>query len=310
MFPLPKECPENEFEFHAPLGRRSTLRAGGEADCLFRPRTVDSLIAFRQWNQAQPQPYQETLLGGLSNVLIRDGGLEGVTVTLSHLEAVPQWGELAILPAGLRNVAASLQAIENGFSGFEILAGIPGTLGGAIAMNAGADGWEIGQSLAWIEVLTKDGDIRCIDRKDLPMTYRNGGLDPSWVVLNVALQLVPDSPEHIRERQLSWSQKRRQRITLPSGVGTAGSAFKNPPQGPKAWELIDSVGGRGLRRGGAIFSEVHTNYLLNDGGATAEDLELLGEEVRSRVAEAYGVMLEWEVRILGRKRAQHGERIV
>lgn len=302
MLSVPEGCSKDEFKANFPLGLRSTFRTGGNAECLFRPQTLQSLISFRQWNREQVQPQKENLLGGLSNVLIRDGGLPGVTLTLTHLDTTPEWDEVAVLPGGLRNVVASLQATERGLSGLEILAGIPGTLGGAVAMNAGAEGWDISQSLVWVDVLTPEGHIKRVERASLPMTYRCGGLDPSWVVLRVALRLSADSPENIQNRQLQFAKRRRERVPLPPGVGTAGSTFKNPPQGPKAWELIDSAGGRGLRRGGAVVSDVHTNYLLNDRGASAEDLELLGEEVRRRVAEAHGLMLEWEVRILGKEK--------
>lgn len=309
FFPeLTSVCPEEEFAFHYPLGVRSTLKAGGTAVCVFSPRSLESLAAFRQWNRAQEKPHTETVLGSLSNVLIRDGGLDGVVIRLSKLPAEAQFGdEYAIFSAGMRNLTASQKAMDEGWTGLEILSCIPGTLGGAVVMNAGADGWDISQSLQWIEVLNAEGDVLRLDRQSLKMVYRDGGIAPGWIVLRVALRLRKDSIDKIRNRQLRCVKKRRRKIRIPLECGTAGSTFKNPDKDTKAWALIDSVGGRGLRRGGAMMSEEHANYILNVKNATAEDLELLGEEIRRRVYETHGILLEWEIRILGKKAPEHDD---
>lgn len=289
--------------FDVPLGMQSTLKAGGKAVCVFRPKRMEDLVAFRQWNQAQAEPLEETILGGLSNVLIRDGGLGGVVLRLPVV--LPGEGEdgLLILSGGLPNGVACAEAQRRGLSGIEFLSGIPGTIGGAVAMNAGAYGKEVSEALVWIEALTKEGHIIRLSREVLPMRYRHGGLPEGTLVIRAAFRMAPEAPEAIARRQAQLAAERRGKIRLLPSMGTAGSAFKNPPEeiseGRKAWQLIDAVGGRGLRRGGAMFAEEHANFLLNMGGATARDLEALGEEIRHRVWKAFGVKLVWEIKILG-----------
>lgn len=284
--------------YDIPLGARSTLKTGGRAACVFTPKRTEDLVAFRQWNASQKLPLQETILGGLSNVLIRDGGLEGVVIRLPSAGTWAIEGTLFIFDAGLPNASACEVARRSGFSGLEFLAGIPGTIGGAIAMNAGAYGREVGERLVWVDLLTSDGQIVRTERAALSMRYRQGGLPSGALVLKAAFCLTADSVEAVTQRQAQELAERRKKIHLTSTVGTAGSAFKNP-EGHKAWQLIEAVGGRGLQRDGAMFSNEHANFLLNTGGATAAALEGLGEEVRRRVRASFGVELEWEIKILG-----------
>lgn len=285
--------------YDVPLGVQSTLKAGGKAAGLFVPKRVEDLVAFRQWNAAQNHPIKETVLGGLSNVLIRDGGLDSLVIRLPRPGKWSIEDDLFVFDAGLPNIHACEIARQKGFSGLEFLVGIPGTIGGAIAMNAGAYGSEVSQRLVWISLLTLDGQIVRKTRNDLSMGYRCGGIPPGAIVLKAAFQLTPSSTRTITEKQTQELSARRRKIRLSPLVGTAGSAFKNPP-GYKAWQLIEAVGGRGFQRDGALFSCDHPNFLLNAGRATAQALEGLGEEIRWRVKETFDVNLEWEIKILGR----------
>lgn len=302
---LPQDCISSDFFPNIPLGIHSTMKTGGQAQCLFCPQSFESLSLFRQWNQEQNHPLRETILGGLSNVIIREGGIDGIVIRLiKHCKSY-QFGEFFIFEAGIHNAEACKIAEKAGYSGMEFLIGIPGTLGGGAAMNAGAYGSEIGDILAWVDIIDAAGHQQRIERKNLNMGYRQGGFPKKAIILNLAFKLKKEDPEIIQKRHLQLVQERRRKIKLTPVMGTSGSAFKNPPQGPKAWQLIDAVGGRGLRRGGAIISEEHANFIINTGKASAEDLEDLGEEIRQRVFEKKGILLEWEIKILGKRISNH-----
>lgn len=285
--------------FDVPLGARSSFRCGGIASCVYSPKNIQDLVAFRRWN-SEP----ETFLGGLSNILIRSGGIDGVVIRLKNI-CQCNISEQSIFGGGMRNVDACKMVASAGYSGMEFLIGIPGTIGGAIAMNAGAHNAEVADILAWIEVMDETGTITRIDRKDINMKYRDGGLESDYLVTQACFNLRPSTQDKVAMKHAEVLCERAAKMNFGKNVGSAGSAFKNPSKeesdGRRAWELIDAAGCRGLTRGGAIMSDKHANFLLNTGNATPDDIEALGEEVRQRVFEATGVLLEWEIRIIGNK---------
>jgi UDP-N-acetylmuramate dehydrogenase len=203
------------------------------------------------------------------------------------------------VPAGMRNSELCSQAEAQGLSNLEFLVGIPGTLGGAVFMNAGSHNSEISQFLKWVELVTPEGHINRIDRKDLSMQYRDGGISSNHLLYKVCLRVKEESKETVSFRHITLLKQRAEKVRFPPHIGTAGSAFRNPP-GRRAWELIDQAQCRGLKRGGAEISQHHANFLINTGTATPEDLEILGESVRQRVLEKTGILLEWEISLLGK----------
>ena len=284
---------------NAPLAGITWFRVGGPAEVAFRPADRDDLLDFLRH---KPADVPLTVIGVGSNLLVRDGGVPGVVLRLggAFAEIRAEGGELVCGAAALdRNVA--LAAKLEGLAGLEFLSGIPGTIGGALRMNAGCYGSEIKDVLLAAEAVDLDGELHPLAPDDLGLTYRHSNLPDDWIVLAARLRGRPDQPEAIA-RRMSEVQKSRC-DSQPIRSRTGGSTFKNPPPessgGRKAWQLIDQAGCRGLRRGGAMVSEQHCNFLINTGSATATDLELLGEEVRKRVRDASGVTLEWEIRRIG-----------
>ncbi|MDR1908082.1 MAG: UDP-N-acetylmuramate dehydrogenase [Holosporales bacterium] len=283
--------------FDVPLGRYSTMKCGGSARCVYRARNVEELSHFRKMNT-----FPETLLGGLSNVIVRTSGIGGVVIRLQNTGECDT-GEHSVFWAGVRNFDACRMVAKEGLSGMEFLIGIPGTIGGAVAMNAGANGVEIADVLEWVDVVDTSGDVRRIARHGLNFSYRSSGLAEGIMVVRACFRLTPSSQTEVEMRHTQLLLERAKKIKFLPNIGTAGSTFKNPEQnvsnGMKAWELIDSAGCRGLTCGGAMISTEHANFLINTGNATADDLEKLGEEVRKRVFDMTGILLEWEIKIIG-----------
>jgi UDP-N-acetylmuramate dehydrogenase len=279
----------------APLGATTWFRAGGPADVLVRPADADDVVALLR---ALPGETPLTVIGAASNMIIRDGGIGGVTVRLAR-----GFGDVEVEADGIVAGAAALDvtvaetAAARALGGLEFLVGIPGTIGGAVAMNAGAYGAEIKDVLDWAEVATAAGVLR-LAAADLHFAYRRAVLPPRGVVVRARLRAVKGDAAAIAAR-LNEIRTARE-ATQPVRARTGGSTFKNPPGEKKAWELIDEAGCRGLRLGAAQVSEKHCNFLINTGGATAAQIEALGEGVRARVRAASGIDLEWEIRRIGR----------
>ncbi len=278
----------------APLAPFTWFRVGGAAEALVRPSSAADLAAFLA---ALPPDMPVQVLGAASNVIVRDGGIHGVVLRLGR-----GFGEVRVEADGVVAGAACLDAAvaehaaAAGMAGLEFLSGIPGTIGGAVAMNAGAYGGDIAGCLDWAEFVTRSGEQVRVPVAGLTLAYRHASLPPGAVVVRARFRARPGDGATIAARM---AQIRRDReATQPVRARTGGSTFRNPP-GMKAWELIDAAGGRGLVRGGAACSEKHCNFLLNTGGATAADLEGLGEELRRRVHAASGVTLEWEIKRIG-----------
>jgi UDP-N-acetylmuramate dehydrogenase len=282
----------------APLAPFTWFRVGGGAEVLVRPADADDLAQFLG---ALPRNLPMHVLGACSNLIIRDGGLPGVTIRLARgFNAIEAEPDGVIAGAAALDVTVAEHAAAAGLTGLEFLSGIPGTIGGAVAMNAGAYGGDLAGVLDWAEIVAREGRTRRMSAADLAFAYRHAGLPAGAVVTRARLRARRGAPATIAARMAEIRAARE--ASQPVRARTGGSTFRNPSaEGGtlKAWELIDAAGCRGLLRGGAIVSEKHCNFLINVGGATAGDLEGLGEEVRRRVFAACGVTLDWEILRIG-----------
>ncbi len=282
---------------NAPLGAQTWFRVGGPAELLLRPADAEDLAAALA---ALPPEVPMTVIGAASNLIIRDGGIPGVTVKLVRgFAAIERDGNALIAGGGALDATVAEFAAAEGLTGLEFLCGIPGTIGGAVAMNAGAYGGDIAGILDWAEVVARSGEIVRVPAAKLALAYRHASLPPGGIVVRARLVGQPGDRTVIAARMAEIRSKRE--TTQPVRSRTGGSTFRNPEnrEGMRAWELIDAAGCRGLARGAAQVSELHCNFLINTGGATAGDLEGLGEEVRRRVHRSSGITLEWEIRRIG-----------
>lgn len=281
-------------EAGAALAPFTWFRVGGPAEWLARPADAEDLLALlAALNAATPL----TLLGAASNIIIRDGGIQGVVLRLPArgFGLVQVEADGVIAGAAALDATVAEHAAAAGLAGLEFLSGIPGSIGGAVAMNAGAYGREIRDALDWAEIATPHGMLR-LDAAGLALAYRHAALPPRGVVTRAKLRAAPGDLAAIAARMGEIRAARE--ATQPVRARTGGSTFRNP-EGHKAWALIDAAGCRGLARGAAQVSDKHCNFLLNTGGATATDLEALGEEVRARVLAHSGIDLQWEIKRLG-----------
>jgi UDP-N-acetylmuramate dehydrogenase len=270
------------------------FRVGGPAEVLFRPADQDDLAGFLA---NKPADVAVTVLGVGSNLLVRDGGVPGVVIRLGRAFAgIQADGEAIEAGAGALDANVALAALEAGIGGLEFLSGVPGTIGGALRMNAGAYGGEIKDVVEKARAVAPDGTIHVLTPDALCLSYRRCGVPKDWIFLSGRLR-GHSQPREAIARRMDEIRSRRE-ATQPVRTRTGGSTFANP-EGAKAWELIDRAGCRGLSIGGATVSEQHCNFLINTGGATAADLEALGEEVRRRVFAATGARLEWEIDRIG-----------
>ncbi len=281
-------------EAQAMLGPLTWFRVGGPAEYLVKPADAADLAQFLA---ALPEEVPLTVIGAASNLIIRDGGIQGVVIRLARgFSAVTVEGNGVICGAAALDATVAEHAAVAGLGGLEFLSGIPGSIGGAVAMNAGAYGSDIKACLDWVEIVTRQGEVLQLAAEELHLSYRHSQLPPGSIVTRARLRATPGDPRLIAARMAEIRDSRTK--TQPVRARTGGSTFANPT-GQKAWELVDAAGCRGLTRGGAQVSELHCNFLLNTGGATAADLEGLGEEVRRRVLAATGVTLDWEIKRIG-----------
>ncbi|MDI3307758.1 MAG: UDP-N-acetylmuramate dehydrogenase [Acetobacteraceae bacterium] len=269
------------------------FRVGGPAEWLVRPADAEDLVTLLR---DLPAGMPLTVIGAASNLIIRDGGLPGVVVRLGGgFGGVSMEADGVVAGAAALDVTVAEHAAAAGLGGLEFLCGIPGSIGGAIAMNAGAYGAEVKDVLDWAEVATPRG-VQRLPADAFAFAYRHAALPETAVVIRARFHAAPGDKAAIVARMQQIRAARE--ATQPVRARTGGSTFKNPP-GHKAWELIDAAGCRGLTHGGAQVSEKHCNFLINTGMATAADLEALGEEVRARVQARSGIALEWEIRRIG-----------
>jgi UDP-N-acetylmuramate dehydrogenase len=283
------------LEADAPLGPLTYFKTGGPAQALFEPADAADLAAFL----ARLDPEIPVLVLGLgSNVLVRDGGIEGVVIRLGRaFQEVSVEGLELTAGAGVPLVKLATAAASASLAGLAFYRGIPGSVGGALRMNAGAYGSETAKVLVSCRGITRSGEIARFTTADMGYSYRHCTVASDVIFTQATFSGTRGDPEAILAEMAEITQSRAK--TQPVSTRTGGSTFKNPP-GHKAWELIDRAGCRGLVQGDAQVSELHCNFLVNRGKATAADLEALGELVRARVLETSGISLEWEILRVGR----------
>jgi len=280
---------------NANIADSSWFKVGGKAELLFEPEDVDDLHHFLK---NLDEDIDIFIIGGASNILIRDGGIPGVTIKLNRLcNQITKKNDSIIVGSSVKNMYLANYAKKNQLSGYEFLSGIPGSIGGAIRMNSGAYGRCISDILDKIEVMDGVKGIYEINKEKLKMKYRKIFFPKKTIILNgVFKQLIKSKNDIENTIQLIKSKRNN---SQPVKALTGGSTFKNP-SGMKAWKLIEAAGCRGMSIGGAKISEIHTNFIINYNNATAGDIEKLGEEVRNKVFNECGVDLEWEIVRIGK----------
>jgi UDP-N-acetylmuramate dehydrogenase len=282
-------------KFDEPLKRYTAWKIGGPADALLEPKSVEDLISATE--KAREHDVPVTILGGGTNVLVRDGGIRGLTIRLAKsLRDVEIEGTNVTADAGVLYPVLANTTAGRGLSGLEFATGIPGTVGGAVYMNAGAYGSETIEVLDWADIFRNHEVTRMINR-DLDLSYRHSALHehPDWVVLRAGYTLTPGDPTELKARIREF---RAQRMNGSPNRPSCGSTFKRPP-GDFPGRVIEAAGLKGTRVGNIEVSPVHANYLVNLGGGTAEDALALIELVRETVRERLGIELESEVRVIG-----------
>jgi UDP-N-acetylmuramate dehydrogenase len=284
------------IEENRPLRDLVWFKVGGPAEILYQPADEADLQAFLKLT---PADVPVTVVGLGSNLLIRDGGIAGVVIRLSVRGF---GGTEALSPTRIRAGAAipdkflAAKALELGLAGFAFYHGIPGGLGGALTMNAGAHGSETAERVVEVRGVSRQGEIVTLPAAALGYSYRHSAPPPGFIFTSAVLEGIPADKESIAQAMKAVTEHRE--AAQPIKAHTGGSTFKNPP-GQSAWKLIDAAGCRGLKVGDAQVSEMHCNFLINTGDATAHDVELLGETVRARVFETSGIRLDWEIKRLG-----------
>ena len=272
------------------------LRVGGEAEVLFIPKDEADLAHFLS---STPDDIPVHILGVASNTLVRDGGVKGVVIRLG-----PAFGQ--IQTDGLRLTAGSAaldklvakKAADAGIAGLEFYAGVPGTIGGALRMNAGCYGGETKDILKSVVALDRTGRRQVMSLAEMDYSYRHCGAPSDLIFTQAVFEGTRDDPKNIHGRILEITARRE--ASQPIREKTGGSTFKNP-EGQSSWKLIEAAGCRGLQIGGAQISEQHCNFMINKGNATAADLEALGETVREKVLASQGIDLHWEVKRIGER---------
>jgi UDP-N-acetylmuramate dehydrogenase len=280
----------------APLKDFTWFRAGGPAEVLYSPADEADLAYFMK---GTPTDIPVTIIGLGSNLLVRDGGIEGVVIRLGR-----GFGEIAVeegsrlrVGAAVPDVKVARAAADAGIAGLSFYRGIPGCVGGALRMNGGAHGRETREVVVEARAVDREGKVHVFRVAELHYEYRHCGVPDDLIFTEALFQGEPGEPAKILAEMDGIAAYREQAQPIKSRTG--GSTFKNPPGEKKAWQLIDAAGCRGLAVGDAKVSEMHCNFLINEGNATGADIEKLGETVRARVKETSGVELEWEIKRLG-----------
>ena len=288
--------PEERLLFHEPMSRYTTFRVGGEAECIVMVESQEELSQLIPYLSRSGQDY--FVLGNGSNLLVGDKGYQGVILKLGkRMQQIRVEGNHIVVGAGALLSQVSMAARDAGLSGLEFAAGIPGTIGGAIVMNAGAYDGEMKQVVKTVRVMDKEGEILTLDNDTMEFGYRTSIIrDRPFIVLGVIMELTPGEKEQISARmeELMALRKSKQPLEYPS----AGSTFKRP-EGYYAGKLVMDAGMRGYRIGGAQVSEKHCGFVINAGGASAADVKEVIEEVQERVKDRFHVRLEPEVIFLG-----------
>jgi len=287
---------------NAEMDKITWFRAGGLADALYQPADEDDLAAFLK---AVPEDVPLTIVGVGSNLLVRDGGISGFVVRLS----AKGFGEAEVVgPAQIRAGAATpdkrvaAAALEAGIGGFHFYHGIPGAIGGALRMNAGANGVETRDRVVEVRALDRKGELHVLTNADMGYAYRHSSAPADLIFTSALFEGFAEDKDVIKAAMEAVQHHRE--TVQPIREKTGGSTFKNP-DGTSAWKEIDNAGCRGLMVGGAQMSPMHCNFMINTGTATGYDLENLGETVRERVLEHSGIRLHWEIKRIGKFRAGH-----
>lgn len=286
-----------KYRFDFPLANSTWFQVGGPADIFFKPEDEKDLAYFIK-NKPDNLPY--IVLGVCSNLIIRDGGYRGCVIKLGrNFSNITADKNFITAGASALDVNVAKVAAEKNLSGLEFLVGVPGTIGGAVAMNAGAYNREIKDCLISAKAIDGKGYIMEFKNSDFSFEYRKNNLPKDLIFTEATFECTQDDrKDDILNRMNKISSSREKAQPIRSKTG--GSTFKNP-DGYKAWELIDKAGCRGLKIGGAQVSEKHCNFLINTGTATAQDLENLGNEVKARVKANSGIELQWEIKKIGEK---------
>ncbi len=278
-----------------PLAKKTWFGVGGAAEVYIEPANVDDLSLLLKQFPDEPL----TILGAGSNLLIRDGGIPGVTVKLGKpFAGIRVEGNRLICGAAAMLMEVARVAEKHKISGFEFISGIPGSVGGGIRMNAGAYRQALADRLVSLTVVMANGEVTELDPHEMDVFgYRQCYLPTDWIFVEAVFAgTIMSDADEIKKRMAEY--KKHRESSQPQGVRTAGSTFKNP-DGLMAWQLIEKAGLRGAKVGGAVVSEKHANFLINTGNATAADIEALGEMIRHKVKKKCGVRLEWEIKKLG-----------
>jgi UDP-N-acetylmuramate dehydrogenase len=276
------------------LAELSWFRVGGPAQVLFMPDSEDDLAYFLS-GLSHETAVQVVGLG--SNLIVRDGGVPGITVRLGRgFNDITVEGARIHAGAAVPDVKVARAAADAGIAGLSFFRGVPGAVGGALCMNAGAYGGETKDVLVYANAVTRDGDFLTFTKAEMEFSYRHSGVADNVIFTSALFDGKPGDRDTIAAEMDKITEARE--ATQPIKSRTGGSTFKNPPDA-KAWELIDAAGCRGLTIGGAQVSELHCNFLINLGNATANDIETLGETVRKQVIAKSGVELEWEIKRIG-----------
>ena len=287
---------ESEVLFDEPMKSHTTFRIGGCAECFVRIQNIEELTALVEFCRREDIPF--FFMGKGSNLLVSDNGIAGVVATFGDgMSDIVVKEDMIIAEGGASLSAVASHALQKGLTGFEFAAGIPGSVGGAVRMNAGAYGGDMSQVVGWVRVLTPDGNIKTILGAHLEFGYRTSILkDVPYIVLSCGIQLMPGDEKQIRITMLELGSRRREK--QPLEYPSAGSTFKRP-EGNFAGKLIEEAGCKGLSVGGAKVSEKHCGFVINENDATAKDVSELIEEVRKRVYDNSGILLEPEIIFVG-----------
>ena len=287
------------YQSSAKLAQHTWFGVGGPADILFCPLDQNDLATFLA---GCPNDIPVTVMGAGSNLLVRDGGVSGVVIKMNaHLTSIHHDGTQIIAMTGATDADVARYAQKAGISGLEFLIGIPGTIGGGLRMNAGAYGKEFRDVTLHATGFDRQGNAISATPSEMGMAYRHSDAPANWIFTTAVLKGQTDDPAAIKSRMKEIVASRGK--AQPRGVRTGGSTFANP-DGGKAWQEIDKAGCRGLQIGAARVSDKHCNFLINTGGASAFDIETLGETVRQRVRENGGPNLRWEIRRVGKHAPQ------
>lgn len=288
---------QGQYKFDEPLKNYTWLNVGGPADVMFFPKDVDDLQYFLRNKPASTEIF---VLGGGANILVRDAGINGIVIKLNNKNFcnITLNDTNIVCGAGLLNNVLKRTIENKGLGGLEFLCSIPGCIGGALRSNAGCFGKEISDVLLWAKIIDGNGNIYKVSKDDFHFAYRHSDFPSDWILLEVCLQYTPTSPADVAA--LISEQAEYRRTHQPQGIRTAGSTFKNPPD-MRAWELIKNSGADKLVFGGIRMSPQHCNFLQNDGTASATDIENLCNAIIKKVEDKFGVRLELEVKIVGRR---------